>query len=335
MKKINLAMVYILVAMMLASCTTMGAGEANTKNPQADYTPISERAEFIDAKEAAEFLAKDDDFMQNISFTDIQARFKTDFLPNEGQRVEYYNKATKNWTESDKEKVLTALNSLSEKTSDLNLNLPQKIKFIKSDGSEEGGAAAYTRGEYIVLTETVFNEGLQFTNYIIAHEFFHIYSRYNYNDKPKFYEIINFTECENLMYPDEIKDLKLTNPDAPLNNFYIECEYNGEKLNFIPIIYREKPFDINVDTNMFVSMRDPMLAVEIINGKPEAIYRDGKAFIVEKTELSDFYTKIGKNTNYTIHPEEILAENFAQYITDLPLNSPWVVEELLEVMKND
>ena len=35
----------------------------------------------------------------------------------------------------------------------------------------------------------------------------------------------------------------------------------------------------------------------------------------ETAELSGFVEQIGRNTGYIIHPEEILAENFAQLAT--------------------
>ena len=46
-------------------------------------------------------------------------------------------------------------------------------------------------------------------------------------------------------------------------------------------------------------------------------------------DFIDFYEQVGNNTNYTIHPEEILADNFALAIMEVSsLPSPWVVEEI-------
>lgn len=38
--------------------------------------------------------------------------------------------------------------------------------------------------------------------------------------------------------------------------------------------------------------------------------KDGKVIIYGMEDIEDFSERIGKNTNYIIHPEEILAENF-------------------------
>ena len=42
----------------------------------------------------------------------------------------------------------------------------------------------------------------------------------------------------------------------------------------------------------------------------EIEYINGNPIIYSREEVKGFYEKVGRNTRYTIHPEEILAENF-------------------------
>jgi hypothetical protein len=44
--------------------------------------------------------------------------------------------------------------------------------------------------------------------------------------------------------------------------------------------------------------------------------------------LSGLYEQIGRNTDYIIHPDEILAENFAAILTDGTAKSPDVLERI-------
>ena len=43
----------------------------------------------------------------------------------------------------------------------------------------------------------------------------------------------------------------------------------------------------------------------------EIEYIDGKPVVYNFKEVSNFFEQVGKNTKYIIHPEEILADNFA------------------------
>lgn len=55
--------------------------------------------------------------------------------------------------------------------------------------------------------------------------------------------------------------------------------------------------------------------------------------MLDPEEVSGFYEQVGRNTGYVIHPEEIIAENFALLVTgkrDLP--SPEVIAKIRQVL---
>lgn len=50
-------------------------------------------------------------------------------------------------------------------------------------------------------------------------------------------------------------------------------------------------------------------------------------------QISGFFEQVGRNTNYIIHPEEILAENFALLIMDKrDVPSPEILEKMRAVL---
>ena len=53
-------------------------------------------------------------------------------------------------------------------------------------------------------------------------------------------------------------------------------------------------------------------------------------------QASGFFAQVGKNTRYIIHPEEILADNFALLVLrkrNLP--SPAIIKKLKEILKDE
>jgi hypothetical protein len=61
------------------------------------------------------------------------------------------------------------------------------------------------------------------------------------------------------------------------------------------------------------------------------IKANGKASIYKHEEVPDFYDKVGRNTNFDIHPEEIIADNFAFLMMGKKdLIDPDIAEEIQE-----
>ena len=61
--------------------------------------------------------------------------------------------------------------------------------------------------------------------------------------------------------------------------------------------------------------------------------RDGEPVLLEPRNVPTFFDKIGRNTGYIIHPEEILAENFVLLVnnkTDVP--TPRILREMRDVL---
>ena len=83
----------------------------------------------------------------------------------------------------------------------LNLKFPKKIQLIKSTMKEEGNASGYTRNNCIIINKP--------TSKLLAHELFHIFSRFNPSIRKHIYQSLDFQEITTkINYPDTIKNLK-------------------------------------------------------------------------------------------------------------------------------
>ncbi|MCJ8315092.1 MAG: hypothetical protein HRU38_18520, partial [Saccharospirillaceae bacterium] len=54
--------------------------------------------------------------------------------------------------------------------------------------------------------------------------------------------------------------------------------------------------------------------------------------ILDVSQVSGYFEQVGKNTNYIIHPEEILADNFALMVLGIKtIQSPEIIDEIKNV----
>lgn len=319
----------MIISILLLSLN-ISTGNVFAKNKKSSQTLMLGKSKvvFADLVQATTILSDDDEYFTYFSKFDNASRFKALKPLNKQDRKKFYGNAVRKWSSEDKNKVIANIKEITGIMKRLKMKFPKEIIFIRTDGSEEGGAA-YTRKNAIVLPEN-----MKITKEIITHEFFHVLSRYNKNLRDKIYGVINFKRCGELVYPDVLKDFTLVNPDAANNNYYISGKYRDKMYDFIPILYSTEPYDITSDIPFFYTLKDDMLAVNIVNSKPVVIYDGDKPLIVKKNSITDFKENIGLNTDYTYSPEEIMADNFVIMILGYNVPSQWVIDALSKLILN-
>ena len=63
------------------------------------------------------------------------------------------------------------------------------------------------------------------------------------------------------------------------------------------------------------------------------MYGGSQPRLVEVKQVTGFYEQVGRNTQYIIHPEEILADNFADLVLqDRPVPSPEILKKMQDVL---
>ena len=91
-------------------------------------------------------------------------------------------------------------------------------------------------------------------------------------------------------------------------------------------------FDPSIERGFDGHITGDLIEVIVSDGicKP-VIKANGKASIYKHEEVPDFYDKVGRNTNFDIHPEEIIADNFAFLMMGKKdLIDPDIAEEIEE-----
>lgn len=291
---------------------------------------------FAPASQGREILTARDDFVQRLSRFDRAARMKTGKEIPEEVYLRFVGENVQDWSSDEKAILESALSTVQPRINELSLPWPETIYLVKTTGNEEGGAA-YTRGNTIVLPANMLvPAGKESLKKIVSHELFHILTRNNPDLKGQLYAAIGFHGCGEIAYPSSLRPVKITNPDAPRNDYCIRLQVAGMPTWAIPVLYSRTPkYDVKQGGEFFDYLQFEFLLVEARNSADPstATYDDEHIRLVGPDDVSGFYEQVGRNTDYIIHPEEILADNFALLVLGVEkVPSPKILRDIREIL---
>ncbi|QRV24352.1 hypothetical protein [Marinomonas foliarum] len=287
--------------------------------------------QFLSQKEAKEILTAEDDFISRLSIFDMSSRMKTDQDVSKEEFLKFVSDSALNWRDNETLRVTQAFRGITNQLERLNVELPAVIQVILTSGKEEGNAA-YTRGNAIILQREKLWSEIELTR-LMAHEIFHIYTRNNPSQKDALYRVIGFYSIPEVEFPLGLKDRKITNPDAPLNNYAIKVTIHNSQMWVAPILFSSTPRYMTDKGGEFFNYLVLKLLV-LKDDKGIDVYSPNNPRIVGLLEVKGYFEQVGKNTNYIIHPEEILADNFALMVLDTPdIPSPEIINQIRKVLE--
>lgn len=286
---------------------------------------------FLSAADSRPILSARDAFFTRLSPFDRAARLKTDRAVSEAQFVEFVASSALDWDQNEKSKVGTAFRKAQSEAARLSLPLPDRIYLIKTSGREEGDAA-YTRGNAIVIPRGMLASSEWELQKLLAHELFHISTRSNPKLARLLYETIGFHYCGEIEFPAQLAPRKITNPDAPVNDYCIQVVLAGEKVWAVPILFSQSPgYNTARGGEFFDYLQMALVLVErpTASATSRVLSDSHGPRLVGLGQVSGFLEQVGRNTSYTIHAEEILADNFALLVMgERNVRSPELLVEL-------
>jgi hypothetical protein len=291
---------------------------------------------FATREEAGQILMQQDDFFRSLSPFDRAARMKTDREVSGNEYLEFAGKNALEWKPAEKQRMVSALQGIQKELAGFSASLPEKIFLAVTTGNEEGGAA-YTRSNAMFFPEALLAAPMGELQKTFCHELFHVLSRKNPALRDLLYAAIGFIKCGEIEFPEELKARKITNPDAPFNDHCIRLQIGNENCWAVPILFSSsKKYDVKRGGEIFKYLQFQFLLVERAGNSLAAIpmYAGKKPRLASLQQVSGFYEQAGRNTEYIIHPEEILADNFALLVLgggNLP--SPEVIAKLKELLR--
>ncbi len=279
---------------------------------------------FTPLEEAIERLGTSDSYTKELSKFDLVSRTRNTASDSEEDYLEFASQQAQDWTQEERQTLTERILSVKDKINNLGLKLefPQEILLVKSSMAEEGNAVSYTRENYIVVRGIV-------SEAFLAHELFHILTRYKPERRKELYATINFHETNRIHYPEAIRDYVITNPDAPFLEHTITLSIDNEEEEVVFILISEEEWD---GGSFFDYMRQRLMFIDGLEGEKAAKLVDDFPVLKNFAAATDLKQKIGSNTTYTLHPEEILAEHFVMLVMDRDVPEPSYIDAMKEVL---
>lgn len=300
MKKLLLAITALILAV---SC---GNGGKSENKCEKSLNTI--KLKFVSLGDAKVLLGTEDKYIRDLSKFDI-ASITGNSEDTKDYIMQFISEQAMEWTPEEIQRYNAAADSLNQVIlkNGYKIPLPAEIKIIKSTMDEAKGAGGYTRSDYIVMhSEFDDNATPRLLAEILAHETFHVLTRNCHDFRTEMYSAIGFDILENeIKTPENLKELTIRNPDVDRKDSYTMLNINGEKKRCSMLIHADEPY---AGGELFNYLKISLLNIDE-NGNP-VTDENGNPVMYSLDQASDFFEKVGKNTNYIIDPEEILADNF-------------------------
>jgi hypothetical protein len=279
----------------------------------------------LDSLFASKAIVKDDieKFFDKIQPVDMMIQMKRPYdstVVRDSILIDYkkfIQHDVENFTSKESEflaKVMSEAYSLSNAVS--TKIFPEEIKLVKTKGKHYGDETYYTRENLIIIPKAA----LEKPNYdvflrVMLHEIAHIYTRLHPTAKAELYATIGFKHiAQKLEINDSLRQRILMNPDGIDENWATTLTLDGGKEAFaVPIIYANEISFKKEKQDFFQYLGWNYYEITpSVSGNNLAVQTIGK---MQKSTLSTVgineLFKAKFNTDYIIHPDEIIADNFA------------------------
>jgi len=285
----------------------------------ASHPARGQELRFLDAKQGGDFLATPDEYTRRMSDFDLRVMIRTTQKKSMQDYLALARSAAMSWTDDERQRITAAYDSIRGELKELAVPLPREVLLIKTSGAEEWDAA-YTRGPAIILPAGDLAGGEQGLRRLVAHELFHVLARAFPQMTDRVYPAIGFNPCGELRLPPQVAARVLNNPDTPRNDHCIELAAVTGRVTGMPaLLSPDGKFDPGMKGGIGAVLSRMQTGLMVVTPGPGGTVRpvllNGSPQIIPWKDLPDLPAKVGRNTGYLIHAEEMLADNFALLVT--------------------
>ncbi len=326
------------VLLLVLACFSLGAerllaDEAETGLPLA----VGAEVRFAGRDEAAKLLGKRDRFVDAQSGWDRQARLKTDRDVPVEEFLKFAAGEALDWEAAERKAITATIEKARERLRAWKLPWPKEILLVHTTGKEEGGAACCRQNAVVLPKKAIAGRSAESLERLLLHELFHILSSHNEKLRERLYGVIGFSKCGAIALPAELAARKITNPDAPTIEHVVEVTVDDKPVHVVPILLAEPAkYDAASGKEFFAYMQFRLLAVaKGENDRYGLRLVEGKPWLVDPAKTPSYHEKIGRNTGYIIHPEEVMADNFVLLVVgEADVKTPRILEEMRAIFRS-
>jgi hypothetical protein len=314
----------------------------NTKIAQSANASLYSLA---DSNATAKALLQEDGegFFSKIQAIDVAIQLKDNALLKDADYLNKYKTSLKtqasSFSKSESETISMVADEAIALFKSINLELPTKFQLCKIKTEHYGKDVYYTRGNAIFIPDNIFvnfkkDEQLP----IMLHEIWHVISEANPAVRDKMYGLIGFNKHHmQIKYPESLKKLLLTNPDGAHDDYAITLQ-GGKKA--LPIILSGKEKFDAANPSLFNHLKFELYGIDDKGSIEMNVDLSSK---LTNEQQASFFSKIKDNTQYIIHPDEIIADNVMLAIlanksgdyTKFNVQGKVLIEQVLNVLKHN
>ena len=313
-----------------AACGT-APEPAQTNQAQAADIVHQIQYRFADREEGQKLILSNTEYYDGFTENDLQFRMQSRDAAMEDY-LAFAEDQVRDFTDKQKALISGTMDQIELTAAENGYQFPplDEITFISTTTDEEPGAAAYTHGTQIYLGKELLDSfvgtGGYAPNleYLLAHEIFHCLTRSSPGFRADMYRIIHFTvQEEEFEIPPSVMEYYISNPDVEHHNAYAGFIINGEPVNCFIALVTRKHFE-NAGESFFDTATAALVPV------------DGTDVYYYPEDASNYDDIFGRNTDYTIDPEECMADNFGFLIAfgaDGPRGDGYRTPEIIDAIR--
>jgi hypothetical protein len=281
-------------------------------------TALSVRSHFVNAAAGGAHLAAVDEWAQQLSAFDRSARMRTVRTVGLQELLSFLAGTARDWSGEEERYWTTVLDRLGEALAGLNIGLPN-LSMIKTSGEDEFGFA-YSRGRAIVLPQgrlVLAGTDPQWDFFLLAHELFHLLSGENEDQLVALQVLLGVIPVRPVAIPPELDDRRISNPNPGVytHDRALSVQTSEGRALVVPLLRTNIPLEevITLPTSgppaIFRHVEVVLIPVDTLTG--EARRGENGDLRVYEAADTDWVTRMQRNSSYVIHPNELLADNFA------------------------
>lgn len=281
---------------------------------------LADRLAFASLDDARRILARPDSYSRQLSVFDRGAHLRTTEPTTTQDYLRFAADAARAWTPDEEAYWSTLASGLNDAIAGLNLRIPQ-MSMVKTSGLEQFNAA-YTRNRAIVLPErrVALAGDTRRDFFLLAHELFHVLSGENPAQRRALYALLGFQAVANFEYPLELESRRITNPNTGAHlDDALGVQTASGPADVVPVFQSRVPLEEFIELltappapgppPFFAALAVVLVPVDLESGDVRRA-ADG-SLVTYDFGNTDWPSRMLRNSSYILHPEELMAENFA------------------------
>jgi hypothetical protein len=237
------------------------------------------------------------------------------------------------WPAEARQRWRRALETIAPAFNRLKVPLPREVLLVHTNG-QESASQPHTRANAVMLPAQFSQQAFTDAE-VLAHELFHVVSRHRPELANRLYDLIGYDRVGELEWPPGWAALRIANQDAPFHRHLMRVKVQGRDTTVMPVVIAANAQlpPANGDT-LLELMEVRLLEVEPGGGeKPtRPVMRQGKPVWHDPEATPDFLAHLGGNTDYILHPDETIADNFMFLVSGRKVKNPQLLQRIEAVL---